>query len=103
MTNGLSTNHNLLVMIIAVVTYIVIMIVFANKIRLFIDSNPSIQILGLSFLILIGFILITEAAHLSHTTFFSNTVGAITKGYLYIAIAFSFLVEFLNQKISKKN
>ncbi|QCE42816.1 TerC family protein [Psychroserpens sp. NJDZ02] len=104
MTNGLSEHHNynLILMIIAVVISITIMIAFANKIRLFIDNNPSIQILGLSFLILIGFMLITEAAHLSNTTFFGNTVGAIPKGYLYFAIAFSLLVEFLNQKVSKK-
>ena len=105
MTNGLSDNHNynLILMIIAVVISIGIMIAFANKIRLFIDKNPSVQILGLSFLILIGFMLITEAGHLSHTTFFGNTVGAIPKGYLYFAIAFSLFIEFLNQKISKKN
>ncbi|PIB31983.1 TerC family protein [Olleya marilimosa] len=104
MTNGLSTNHNhnLILMIIAVVISIIIMIAFANKIRRFIDANPSIQILGLSFLILIGFMLITEAGHLSHTTFFGKTVGAIPKGYLYFAIAFSLFIEFLNQKISKK-
>jgi len=104
MTNGLSNNHNynLILMIIAVVISIVIMIGFANKIRRFIDKNPSIQILGLSFLILIGFMLITEDGHLSHTTFFDKKVGAIPKGYLYFAIAFSLFVEFLNQKISKK-
>ena len=59
--------------------------------------------LGLAFLILIGFMLVTEAAHLSHTEFFGNTVGAIPKGYLYFAIAFSLFVEFLNYKlISRK-
>lgn len=105
MTNGLSGNHNhnLVLMIIAVVISIIIMIVFANKIRLFIERNPSIQILGLSFLILIGFMLITEAGHLSHTALFGNSVGAIPKGYLYFVIAFSLLVEFLNQKVSKTN
>ena len=105
MTNGLSTNsnYNLVLMIIAVVISIIIMIVFANKIRRIIDANPSIQILGLSFLILIGFMLITEAAHLSHVKFFGNEVGAIPKGYLYFAIAFSMLVEFINQKVDKKN
>jgi len=46
--------------------------------------------------------LITEAAHLSHTQFFGNTVGAIPKGYLYFAIAFSLFVEFLNYR-TKKN
>jgi predicted tellurium resistance membrane protein TerC len=104
MTNGLSTNHNhnLVLMIIAVVISIVIMIVFANTIRRFIDKNPSVQILGLSFLILIGFMLITEAGHLSHTELFGKSVGAIPKGYLYFAIAFSLFIEFLNQKIKKK-
>ena len=104
MTNGLSknSNYNLILMIIAVVISIAIMILFANKIREFIDKNPSIQILGLSFLILIGFMLITEAAHLSETQFLGKTVGAIPKGYLYFAITFSLFIEFLNQKISKK-
>ncbi|MBQ0788219.1 MAG: TerC family protein, partial [Oceanihabitans sp.] len=77
MTNGLHENHyyNLVLMIIAVVISIGIMIGFANPIRKFIDAHPSMQILGLSFLILIGFMLITEAAHLSHTNLFGKTVG----------------------------
>lgn len=104
MTNGLHPNNNytLLLMIIAVVISIAVMIGFANPIRKFIDRNPSMQILGLAFLILIGFMLITEAAHLSHTEFFGKSVGAIPKGYLYFAIAFSLFVEFLNFKTVKK-
>ena len=103
MTNGLSTNHNynLVLMIIAVVISIIVMIAFANPIRKFIDAHPSIQMLGLAFLILIGFMLITEAAHLSHTSLFGNEVGAIPKGYLYFAIAFSLFVEFLNYRLDK--
>ncbi len=103
MTNGLSqnANYNLVLMIIAVVISIAIMIIFANKIRKFIDDHPSIQILGLSFLILIGFMLITESAHLSHLVVFDQSVGAIPKGYLYFAIAFSMMVEFINQKVAK--
>ena len=104
MTNGLHPNHNyaLVLMIIAVVISIIIMIIFANPIRKFIDLHPSMQILGLAFLILIGFMLITEAAHLSETSIFDQTVGAIPKGYLYFAIAFSLFVEFLNFKMEKK-
>lgn len=89
-------------MIIAVVISIGIMISFANPIRKFIDAHPSMQLLGLAFLILIGFMLITEAAHLSNTEFFGETVGAIPKGYLYFAIAFSLFVEFLNFRIGKR-
>ena len=104
MTNGLHENHNynLVLMIIAVVVSIAIMIGFANPIRIFIDKHPSMQILGLAFLILIGFMLITEAAHLSHTEFFGKTVGAIPKGYLYFAITFSMFVEFLSFRVNKK-
>lgn len=103
MTNGLSPNHNynLVLMIIAVVISIIIMIAFANGIRRFINTHPSMQLLGLAFLILIGFMLITEAAHLSNTQIFGNSVGAIPKGYLYFAIAFSLFVEFLNYRIKK--
>ncbi|TYB76215.1 TerC family protein [Bizionia myxarmorum] len=104
MTNNLHENHyyNLVLMIIAVVISIGIMIGFANPIRKFIDAHPSVQLLGLAFLILIGFMLITEAAHLSDTELFGKTVGAIPKGYLYFAIAFSLFVEFLNFRISKR-
>ncbi|MEO6346323.1 MAG: TerC family protein [Aquaticitalea sp.] len=104
MTNGLHPNHNynLMLMIIAVVISIGIMIAFANPIRKFIDAHPSLQLLGLAFLILIGFMLITEAAHLSDTEFLGNKVGAIPKGYLYFAIAFSLFVEMLNFRIKKK-
>ncbi len=104
MTNGLHPNHNynLMLMIIAVVIAIGVMIGFANPIRKFIDTHPSLQMLGLAFLILIGFMLITEAAHLSDTEFLGNKVGAIPKGYLYFAIAFSLFVEFLNFRIVKK-
>lgn len=103
MTNGISDNpdHALVIMIIAVVISIIIMMVFANAIREFIEKHPSMQLLALSFLILIGFMLITEAAHLSHTEIFGQSIGAIPKGYLYFAIAFSLLVEFLNMRFRK--
>lgn len=104
MTNGIGDHPNdaLILMIIAVVISIIIMIVFANAIRVFINKHPSMQLLALSFLILIGFMLIAEAAHLSHASFFGSEVGTIPKGYLYFAISFSLLVEFLNMKYRKK-
>ncbi|PHR49120.1 MAG: hypothetical protein COA32_03470 [Fluviicola sp.] len=105
MTNGISPNpnHALVIMIIAVVISMIIMIVFANKIRVFIEKNPSMQILGLSFLMLIGFLLITEGAHLSDTVVFGKSIGAIPKGYLYFAIVFSLGIEFINIRMRKKN
>jgi predicted tellurium resistance membrane protein TerC len=104
MTNGLGEKpmDALILMIIAVVISILIMMLFANPIRVFINKHPSMQLLALSFLILIGFMLIAEAAHLSHTRVFGQEIGIIPKGYLYFAIAFSLLVEFLNIKMRKK-
>ncbi|WP_130287640.1 TerC family protein [Aquimarina brevivitae] len=103
MTNGIgeTANDALILMIIAVVISILIMLLFANKIRKFINEHPSMQLLALSFLILIGFMLITESAHLSHTVIFDQEIGAIPKGYLYFAIAFSLLTEFLNMRLRK--
>jgi predicted tellurium resistance membrane protein TerC len=104
MTNGIGNHPNdaLILMIIAVIISIVIMMIFANSIRVFINRHPSMQLLALSFLILIGFMLIAEAAHLSHARLFGSEIGAIPKGYLYFAISFSLLVEFLNMKYRKK-
>jgi predicted tellurium resistance membrane protein TerC len=88
-------------MVTAVVISVLIMMLFANPVGEFVNRHPSIQVLGLSFLILIGFMLIAESAHLSHLEVFGNEVGAIPKGYLYFAIAFSLMVEFLNLRMQK--
>nr|WP_314803126.1 TerC family protein [uncultured Capnocytophaga sp.] len=101
MTNGL--NGALLIMIIAVILSVGIMMLFAVPVGNFVNNNPSIQILALSFLILIGFMLITESMHLSHSVVLGQEVGAIPKGYLYFAIAFSLGIEFLNMRMRKKS
>ena len=101
MTNGLE--GALLVMIIAVILSVGIMMLFAVPVGNFVNRNPSIQILALSFLILIGFMLLTESMHLSHAVVFGKEVGAIPKGYLYFAIAFSLGIEFLNMRMRKKS
>jgi len=52
-------------------------------------------------LILIGFMLTTESMHLSEAVLFDQEIGAVPKGYLYFAIAFSLAVEFMNMKMRK--
>jgi predicted tellurium resistance membrane protein TerC len=99
MTNGIP--GALIIMITAVVISMLIMMVFASPVGRFVNAHPTIQMLALSFLILIGFMLITEGAHLSHAEIFNQQVGAIPKGYLYFAIAFSLGVEALNMKVRK--
>lgn len=100
MTNGVE--GALYIMVTAVVISVLIMMQFAVPVGAFVNKHPSIQILGLSFLILIGFMLITESAHLSNALIFGNHVTPVSKGYLYFAISFSLLVEFLNMKVDKK-
>jgi len=99
MTNGV--DGALYIMIAAVVISVLVMMQFAVPVGNFVNKHPSIQILALSFLILIGFMLVTEAAHLSNASFFGNHVTPIPKGYLYFAIAFSLGVEVLNMKRTK--
>ena len=101
MTNGVP--YALPIMVAAVVVAILIMMLFAAPVSRYINAHPSLQILGLSFLLLIGFMLITEAAHLSHTTIFGSNIGVIPKGYLYFAIAFSLGVEMINMRFRKGN
>ena len=100
MTNGVA--GALYIMITAVIISVLIMMQFAIPVGNFVNKNPSIQILGLSFLILIGFMLVTESAHLSNALIFGNHVTPVPKGYLYFAISFSLLVEVLNMRVSKK-
>ena len=100
MTNGV--DGALIIMITAVIISMIIMMLFANPVSQFVNKHPTIQMLALSFLILIGFMLITEGAHLANTVIFNNHIGAIPKGYLYFAITFSLGVEALNMRIRKK-
>ena len=80
----------LLIMIIAVVISIVFMIIYSSKISDIIDRYPSLEILALCFLILIGFTLILEAAHIE-----------IPKGYIYFALFFTLGVELINIKFRR--
>ncbi|WP_181307462.1 TerC family protein [Rufibacter sp. XAAS-G3-1] len=82
---------HLIVMVIAVILSMGIMLAFAKVISDFVNNHPTVKMLALSFLILIGVMLIVEAFH-----------GEIPKGYIYFAMFFSLLVEFLNMKLRKK-
>ncbi|MGA9637403.1 TerC family protein [Flavobacterium sp.] len=100
MTNGVE--GALYIMVIAVIISVLVMMQFAVPVGTFVNKNPSIQILGLAFLILIGMMLLTESAHLSNALIFGSHVTPIPKGYLYFAISFSLFVEMLNMKSSRK-
>ena len=82
--------NELPIMVAAVVIAAGVMIVVAGPLGRFVDRHPTIKILALSFLLLIGFTLIVEGLH-QH----------IPKGYIYFAMGFSVFVEMLNMRLRK--
>jgi len=83
--------EHLAVMILAIVIAVAIMMLSANAIGRFVDSHPTVKMLALSFLILIGVTLVAEGLNFH-----------IPKGYIYFAMAFSVCVEMLNLKVRQK-
>jgi predicted tellurium resistance membrane protein TerC len=79
------------IMIAAVIVSVALMMVFARAIGEFVSNHPSIKMLALSFLVLVGVVLIAEGFE-----------HHIPKGYIYFAMAFSVCVEMLNIKLRKK-
>jgi predicted tellurium resistance membrane protein TerC len=86
---GLS--DEIIIMVCAVVIALLVMLLFAKKISDFVNKNPTVKMLALSFLLMIGTLLILDGAHVH-----------VPKGYIYFSLAFSLFVEFLNQKMRKK-
>lgn len=91
------------IMITAIIAAVIMMMLFSGPISRFVNNHPTIQMLALSFLILIGVMLLVEAAHLANLTILGTKIHEIPKGYIYFAIAFSLFVEVLNMRISKRS
>ena len=82
----------LLLMVAAVVASVGVMLVAAKPIGEFVDRHPSVKVLALAFLVMVGMALTAEAFD-----------QEIPKGYLYAAMAFSLGVEMLNIRLRKKS
>ncbi len=100
--NEFGKSGALSIMILAIVVAVIIMMLFSGPISKFVNKHPSIQMLALSFLILIGVTLLVEACHLATLQIYNSTIGEIPKGYIYFAIFFSLGVEMLNLRFKKK-
>ncbi len=81
----------LVVMVAAVIVAVIFMMAFAGFISAFVNQHPTVKMLALSFLLLIGTTLIIEGLH-----------AHIPKGYVYFAMAFSVFVEILNIRIRRQ-
>jgi predicted tellurium resistance membrane protein TerC len=79
------------IMIVAIVAAVIIMMISVNGIARFIEKHPTIKMLALSFLLLIGVTLMAESFGVH-----------IPKGYVYFAMAFSLFVELLNQRLRQR-
>ncbi len=90
------------VMVSAIVIAVTVMLFFSTAVSRLVTRYPTIQMLALSFLLLIGVLLLMESAHLSHLKIFGHEVPAIPRGYVYFAIAFSLMVEIFNIRMSKR-
>jgi predicted tellurium resistance membrane protein TerC len=80
------------IMVLAVIIAMVVMLLSANKISGFIQNHPTIKMLALSFLLMIGILLFIEGFHIH-----------VPKGYVYFAMFFSLVVEILNIKVRKRD
>jgi predicted tellurium resistance membrane protein TerC len=88
---AIGMTQEILIMIVAVIISMLVMMLFAGRISRFIHNHPTLQMLALSFLILIGFMLVLEGFQ-QH----------VPKGYIYFAVAFSLGVEVLNINVRRK-
>ena len=83
--------ENVVIIIIAVVIALGIMLFFARIISDFINKHPTMKLLALAFLLMIGTLLVVEALHVH-----------VPRGYIYFSMAFALGIELLNMKIRKK-
>jgi predicted tellurium resistance membrane protein TerC len=84
------TNH-IWLMCVAIAISVLIILFFAYPISKYVQRHPTMKMLGLAFLLLIGVLLVTEALHVE-----------IPKGYVYFAMSFALLVEFMNIQVRRK-
>jgi predicted tellurium resistance membrane protein TerC len=83
--------ENIWIIVIAIAIAMAIMLIFVNTISNFINAHPAMKLLAISFLFMIGTILVIEGLHFH-----------VPKGYMYFSMAFAIIIEILNMKLRKK-
>jgi predicted tellurium resistance membrane protein TerC len=87
---AIGMTNNLPIMAMAIIVAVIVMLIFSGRIVEFIEANPTVKMLALSFLLMIGFVLVLDGS--GHH---------IEKGYIYFAMAFSLAVEILNLRAAR--
>lgn len=89
---GMVSRDKIEVMVAAIVIAVIVMVMFANRVGEFVNRHPTLKMLALSFLILIGVMLIAEG------------IGThVDKRYIYFSMAFALVVEFLNMRLPRRH
>jgi predicted tellurium resistance membrane protein TerC len=88
---AIGLTESILIMFIAIITSMLIMVLVASGISKFVEEHPTVKMLALSFLLMIGCMLVIEAFEMH-----------VPKGYIYFSMAFSLFVEMLNIRLRKK-
>jgi predicted tellurium resistance membrane protein TerC len=88
---AIGLTQNIIIMLICIILSMVIMLLVSGSISNFVEKHPTVKMLALSFLLMIGLMLIVEAFEFH-----------VPKGYVYFAMAFSLFVEMLNMRLRKK-
>jgi predicted tellurium resistance membrane protein TerC len=83
--------ENIFIIAIAIVISLAVMLAFVDRINKFINSHPAMKLLAVSFLFMIGTLLVVESLHVH-----------VPKGYVYFAMAFAIIIELMNMRIRKK-
>jgi predicted tellurium resistance membrane protein TerC len=83
--------ENVFIIVIAIVISLAVMLIFVKRISDFINKHPAMKLLAISFLFMIGTMLVVEGFH-----------AHVPKGYMYFAMAFALMIEIINMKIRKK-
>ena len=83
--------NEIFIMVVAVIAAMFVMLIFAAPVSNFVHRHPTVKMLALSFLLMIGMLLVLDAFHVD-----------VPKGYIYFSIAFSFFVELMNLRMKKK-
>lgn len=84
--------EEVLIIVIAILISLGVMLAFATRISNFINQHPAMKLLAVSFLMMIGLVLVVEGLHVH-----------VPKGYIYFAMAFALGIEVLNMKMRKKS
>ncbi len=90
------------VMMTAIIIGGLLMIWLSEKVSVFLEKNKKYEVLGLFILLIVGVMLITEAAHISHLHLFGNEIHAMSKATFYFVLAVLVLVDIIQSRYQKK-